>query len=71
MSTESRLREVLDSGQEVAITFSNQNPLTSHGTAVQSALGRLVSTNTPDVVEFRPASGAPVPIPVTRILKID
>ncbi|HEU4963335.1 MAG TPA: hypothetical protein VFV52_05670 [Bacilli bacterium] len=71
MSTESRLREVIDSGQEVTITFSNQNPLTSEGRAVQSATGRIVSTNSPDVVDFQPLHGAPVPIPVTRILKVE
>ncbi len=71
MSTESRLQEVRDSGETVKITFSNQNPLTSHGESVQSAVGRIVSTNTPDVVEFQPEHGAPVPIPVTRILTIE
>jgi len=71
MSTESRLQEVRDSGQTVTITFSNQNPLTSQGTSVQQATGRIVSTNTPDVVEFQPEHGAPVPIPVTRILTIE
>lgn len=71
MSTESRLQEVIDTGQTVNITFSNQNPLTSQGTAVQQASGRINSTNTPDVVEFQPTHGAPVPIPITRILVIE
>jgi hypothetical protein len=71
MSTEEKLRQTLDSGETVTITFSNQNPLTSHGESVQQKRGRLVSTNSPDVVEFRPLDGAPVPIPVSRILTIE
>jgi hypothetical protein len=71
MSTESKLREVMDSGQTVTITFSNQNLQTSQGTAVQQATGQIVSTNSPDVVEFRPEHGAPVPIPISRILIIE
>lgn len=71
MSTESKLRQVTDSGQTVKITFTNQNPLTDHGDSVQQATGRLVSTNSPDVVQFQPFEGAPVPIPVTRILTIE
>jgi hypothetical protein len=71
MSTESRLQQVIDSGETVTITFSNQNPLTSQGRAVQQKTGRIVSTNSPDVVDFQPLHGAPVPIPVTRILTVE
>jgi hypothetical protein len=71
MSTQEKLRQLLDSGETIALTFSNQNPLTSHGESVQKKKGRLVSTNSPDVVEFQPLDGAPVPIPVSRILTIE
>jgi hypothetical protein len=69
MSTESRLREVIDTGQQVKITFSNDKP--HHGETVQEAVGRILSTNSPDVIDFQPVEGPPVPIPVSRILLID
>lgn len=71
MSTSSRLQEVLDSGQVVNITFANENPVSPGGDPAQKASGRIVSTNSPDVVQFQPVEGAPVPIPVTRILTIE
>jgi hypothetical protein len=71
MSTESRLREVTDSGQTVTITFANEKPVQGNGTSLQQATGRIASTNSPDVVEFQPTEGAPVPIPVSRIMIIE
>jgi hypothetical protein len=71
MSTESKLREVLDSGQTVNITLSNNKPHLSDGDGVQTVTGRIVSTNTPDVVQVQPTDGAPVPVPVSRILIIE
>lgn len=71
MSTESKLREVLDSGQMVNVTLSNNKPHLSDGDGVQIVTGRILSTNTPDVVQVQPAEGAPVPVPVSRILIIE
>lgn len=71
MSTESRLNEVLDSGQTVNVTFSNEKPYAEPDDLVQTQRGRLVSTNSPDVVQFQPEQGAPVPVPRSRILIIE
>ncbi|PWK15469.1 hypothetical protein [Tumebacillus permanentifrigoris] len=71
MSTESKLREVTDSGQTVNITLSNNKPHLSDGEGVQVVTGRIVSTNSPDVVQVQQTDGAPVPVPVSRILIIE
>lgn len=71
MSTESRLQDALNSGQEVTVTFTNNKPHLAEGEGMQTLRGRLVATNTPDVVQFQPTLGAPVPVPVTRILLIE
>ncbi|KEO84179.1 hypothetical protein [Tumebacillus flagellatus] len=71
MSTESKLREVLDSGQTVNITLSNNKPHLAESEGLQTVTGRIVSTNTPDVVQVQPLDGAPVPVPVSRILVIE
>lgn len=70
MSTESKLRDVLDSGQSVQITLTNNKPHLAEQEGVQTVTGRLVSTNSPDVVQVQPLEGAPVPVPVSRILTI-
>lgn len=71
MSTDSKLNQVLDSGQTVTVTFSNEKIADMQAERIQTIAGKIVSTNSPDVVEFRPEHGAPVPIPVTRILMIE
>ncbi|MBL0388446.1 hypothetical protein JJB07_17735 [Tumebacillus sp. ITR2] len=71
MSTQSKLREVLDSGQTVNVTLSNNKPHLSEREGLQTVTGRLVSTNSPDVVQVQPLDGAPVPVPVSRIMTIE
>jgi hypothetical protein len=71
MSLQDRLNEVIDSGEQVQVTFTNQKTFDHHGDQLQTVEARLVSTNTADVVEVRPIHGATVPLPVSRILTIE